>query len=44
MTTNTTKPDKHNLAIEGLSKTYQMGESEVHALQDVSLSIGEGEY
>ena len=32
------------LAIQAMSKVYQMGETAVHALQDVSLSISEGDY
>ena len=30
--------------LQGLSKTYQMGEVEVHALRDVDLTIDEGEF
>lgn len=32
------------LAIQAMSKVYQMGETAVHALQNVSLSISEGDY
>lgn len=32
------------ISITNMSKVYQMGESQVHALNDVSLTIEEGEY
>lgn len=32
------------ISIESMTKTYVMGETEVHALKDVSLSIDEGDY
>ena len=32
------------IEIENMNKVYQMGETEVYALNDVSLSIDEGEY
>jgi putative ABC transport system ATP-binding protein len=32
------------LSVRGVSRTYRMGERVVHALQDVSLDIAEGEY
>lgn len=28
----------------GIAKTYRMGNFEVHAVQDISLQIGQGEY
>lgn len=32
------------LVAEGISKTYQMGEVQVHALQDVNATLSEGEF
>ncbi len=32
------------IAIDGVTKTYQMGETAVHALRGISLTINEGEY
>lgn len=32
------------IELKGINRIFQLGDSEVHALQDVNLSIGQGEY
>lgn len=42
--TNAPAPSQHIIYIEHITKVYEMGHEDVHALRDVSLTIGSNEY